>query len=57
MDLLKIFNHYLGIIVVPIRKAMIIEHFGPDLGPIILSYLPNKDEYEAKENMSKLRTV
>ena len=42
----NIINHYTGIIVVPIRKAIVIDHFGPDLGPIILSYLPIKDEFE-----------
>ena len=57
-QLLKdITNHYFGMIVVPIRKAMVIEHFGPDLGPIILSYLPTKDEYNVNENIAKVRTV
>ena len=57
-DLLsRITNHYYGIIVIPIRRAMVIEHFGTDLGPIILSYLPNKDEYESKENVKLVRTV
>ena len=42
----------------PIRRAMVIDHFGPDLGPIILSYLPNnKDEYESNENVRVVRTV
>ena len=53
----KIMNHYYGIIVVPIRRAMVIDHFGPDLGPIILSYLPNKDEYESNENIKLVKTV
>ena len=53
----EITNHYFGIIVVPIRRAIIIDHFGPDLGPIILSYLPAKDEYDAKQNITKVRTV
>ena len=53
----KISSHYFGIIVVPIRKAMIIEHFGPDLGPIILSYLPAKDEYGVDQNITKVRIV
>ena len=53
----EITNHYFGIIVVPIRRAIVIEHFGPDLGPIILSYLPAKDEYDNKENITKVRTV
>ena len=53
----KITSHYYGIIVIPIRRAMVIEHFGPDLGPIILSYLPNKDEFESNENVKIVKTV
>eukprot|EP01084_Bolivina_argentea_P148080 258967_1 len=43
-------NHYYEIIVIPIRRAIVIEHFGPDLGPIILSYLPLTDHYENADN-------
>ena len=53
----EITNHYFGIIVVPIRRAIIIDHFGPDLGPIILSYLPKKDEYDTNENVVRVKTV
>ncbi len=43
-------NHYFAIIVIPIRRAMIIDKFGPDLGQIILSYLPLDDKYENASN-------
>eukprot|EP01083_Nonionella_stella_P175374 610516_1 len=39
-------NHYFGIIVIPMRRAIVTGRFGPDLGKIILSYLPIDDEYE-----------
>eukprot|EP01083_Nonionella_stella_P133123 404718_1 len=46
-ELIKaITNNYFGIIVIPMRKAIVTERFGPDLGKIILSYLPIDDEYE-----------
>ena len=53
----NITNHYFGIVVVPIRRAIVIDHFGPDLGPIILGYLPAKDEYESGENVPRVKTV
>ena len=53
----EITNHYFGIIVVPIRRAIVIDHFGPDLGPIILSYLPVKDEYDSVEKVARVKTV
>eukprot|EP01083_Nonionella_stella_P173863 601023_1 len=53
----KITNHYYGIIVVPIRKAMIIERFGPDLGPIIVSYLPSDDKFELAGDVVRVTTV
>ena len=46
----QITNKYYGIIVIPIRRAIIVDHFGPDLGPIILSYLPLEDEYSNANN-------
>eukprot|EP01083_Nonionella_stella_P305503 1066017_1 len=46
-ELIKdITNHYYGIVVIPIRRAIVIDRFGQDLGPIILSYLPLTDHYE-----------
>ena len=42
----KITNHYYGIIVIPIRRAIVIDAMGPDLGPIVLSYLPTDEQYE-----------
>ena len=59
MDLIlkDITNHYLGIIVVPIRRAMLIDHFGRDLGEIIVSYLPNEDTFDDSGNMMKVTTV
>jgi len=41
----QVMDHYFGMIVEPIRKAMVTEKFGPDLAPIILSYLPKQDHY------------
>merc|ERR1712232_1101255 len=52
-----IINHYYGMTVVPIRRAMIIEKFGPDLGDIIVSYLPMDDEFEITGDVAKGRTV
>eukprot|EP01083_Nonionella_stella_P173861 601011_1 len=46
-ELIKdITDHYYGIVVIPIRRAIVIDKFGQDLGPIILSYLPLTDHYE-----------
>ena len=53
----KITNHYYGMTVIPIRKAMVLEHFGPDLGPIILSYLPDRDEFDISANISRAKVV
>ena len=53
----KITNHYYGMTVIPIRRAMVLEHFGPDLGPIILSYLPDKDEFDISTNISRAKVV
>lgn len=39
-------NHYYGTIVIPIRRAIVIDCMGPDLGPIVLSYLPTDEVYE-----------
>merc|ERR1712087_188016 len=52
-----IINHYFGMTVIPIRRAMVIDHFGADLGPIIVSYLPNDDEFEDAGNVVKVTTV
>eukprot|EP01083_Nonionella_stella_P215855 776484_1 len=40
-------NHYYAMRFVPIRRAMIIDIFGPDLGEIIASYLPNDDDFDS----------
>eukprot|EP01083_Nonionella_stella_P001196 3488_1 len=54
----QITNHYYGIVVIPIRKAIVIEQFGPDLGHIILSFLPLDDHYDASDNeVIKVKTV
>lgn len=39
-------NKYYGIIVIPIRRAIVIDSLGPDLGPIVLSFLPTDEHYE-----------
>eukprot|EP01083_Nonionella_stella_P093884 263341_1 len=58
MTLKDTINHYYSTIVIPIRKAIVIDHFGSDLGPIILSYLPVHDEYEsAHSNVVRIKTV
>ena len=50
-------NHYFGMTVIPIRRAIVIDCMGPDLGPIIVSYLPNDDDFEAAGNVVKVTTV
>ena len=50
-------NHYLRMTVVPIRRAIVIDHFGVYLGEIIVSYLPNDDEFENAGNVPKVTTV
>merc|ERR1712228_39537 len=43
-DLIKqITSRYYGIIVIPQRRAVVIGCMGPDLGPIVLSFLPTDD--------------
>jgi len=42
----KITNHYYGVTVIPIRKAIVVDCLGPDLGPIVLSFLPTDEEYD-----------
>ena len=42
---------------IPIRRAMIIEHFGPDLGTIILSYLSDDDEFDVSAEISRAKVV
>eukprot|EP01084_Bolivina_argentea_P227906 384993_1 len=57
-ELKLITNHYYGIVVIPIRRAMVMEKFGRDLGPIILSYLPEQDEYDASDNnVVRVKTI
>ncbi len=53
----KITNHYFGMTVIPIRRAMIIEFFGRDLGPIIVSYLPNDDNFDTIGDVLIVKTV
>eukprot|EP01083_Nonionella_stella_P040228 109311_1 len=50
-------NHYYAMMFIPIRRAMIIDTFGPDLGVIIASYLPNDDEFDVAGNLSKAIVV
>ena len=50
-------NHYYGMTVIPIRRAIVLEHFGFDLGEIIVSYLPNDDEFEDAGHVVKVTTV
>merc|ERR1712130_130695 len=44
----RIMNRYYGIIVIPQRRAVVIDCMGPDLGPIVLSYLPTDDVVNSK---------
>ena len=53
----KIANHYFGMTVIPIRRAIVIDHFGPDLGEIIVSYLPNDDEFESAGKLQAVTLV
>eukprot|EP01083_Nonionella_stella_P066300 174453_1 len=53
----KITNHYYGMTFIPIRRAMIIDTFGPDLGQIIASYLPNDDDFDVAGNLVKATVV
>merc|ERR1712129_649110 len=39
-------DHYFNIIIIPIRRAVVMDAFGLDIGPIVLSYLPLVDEYD-----------
>ena len=50
-------NHYYGMTVIPIRRAIVLDHFGDDLGEIIVSYLPNDDEFENADHVLKVTTV
>ena len=43
--------------VIPIRRAMVIEKFGADLGAIVLSYLPSDDTFDGLADVVKVRTV
>eukprot|EP01084_Bolivina_argentea_P227904 384991_1 len=53
----EITNHYYGITIIPIRRAMIIEKFGPDLGPIIVSFLPTDDTFDIVGDVVTVKTV
>eukprot|EP01084_Bolivina_argentea_P128008 226341_1 len=54
----KITNHYYEIVVIPIRKALIFEFFGYDLGAIVLAYLPLNDHYEGTDkNVVRVKAV
>ena len=54
----NITNHYYNIQIIPIREAILIDAFGIDIGPIILSFLPFVDDYVASsEDMVKVTTV
>eukprot|EP01084_Bolivina_argentea_P113469 202206_1 len=54
----SITDHYYSIAVIPIRKALVYESFGPDLGEIILSFLPTKDHYEdSDKNVIRVKNV
>ena len=54
----KVTDHYYGMTVVLIRRAIVHDVFGPDLAPIILSYLPAGDHYEdAVSNIAKPKIV
>ena len=48
----RVTDHYYGMVVVPIRRAMVTEKFGSDLAPIILSYLPLEDHYAGADTQS-----
>eukprot|EP01084_Bolivina_argentea_P091792 165212_1 len=50
-------NHYYGVITVPIRRAIVLDVFGNDLGPIILMYLPADDHYEGIEEVVLAKTL
>ena len=52
----QITDQYFGIIVIPIRKAVVLNFLGPDIGPIVLSFLPTDDKYEHKYKNVQLVT-
>ena len=56
-EIRQVTNHYYGITVIPIRRAIVIERFGVDLGSIIVSYLPNDDSFGDVGGVVKVRTV
>merc|ERR1711978_55557 len=54
----EISDHYFNILVIPIRRAIVIDAYGPDIGPVILSYLPLVDKYDnSNKNMIKVSHV
>ena len=53
----KIQNHYYGVVTVPIRRAIVLDVFGEDLGPIIISYLPVQDHYDGIEEIVLKKTL
>ena len=50
-------NHYYGVITVPIRRALVLDVFGADIGPIIISYLPAEDHYDGIEEVLLAKTL
>merc|ERR1711971_183120 len=56
-EIKRVTNHYYGITVIPIRRAIVIERFGFDLGSIIVSYLPTDDTFDGVGDVVKVRTV
>merc|ERR1719295_372765 len=46
-----IYNHYSGTILITIRRAMLFQHFGPDIGEIIVCYLPKIDDYDFRTDL------
>ena len=54
----EITNHYYNIVIIPIRQAVVIDVFGKDIGPVILSFLPLVDRFEASsKDMVKVTNV
>mmetsp|Transcript_58974 Transcript_58974/g.97543 ORF Transcript_58974/g.97543 Transcript_58974/m.97543 type:complete len:96 (-) Transcript_58974:100-387(-) len=53
----EIRNHYYGVSAVPIRKAIVIDAFGVDIGPIIISYLPADDHFEGMQEIVMAKTL
>jgi len=53
----EITNRYFGMTVIPIRRAIVIDCMGPDIGPIVVSYLPNDDDFGDVGGVVKVTTV